>query len=59
MFCFSLCFVLVLVELYFCLFPELEHGGEDGEDDSNGGEATSVGSALLKNAEEGYGATGK
>ena len=59
MFCFSLCFVLVLVELYFCLFPELEHGGEDGEDDSNGGEAPSVGSALLKNAEEGYGTTGK
>ena len=51
--------MLVLVELYFCLFPELEHGGEDGEDDSNCGEAPSVGSALLKNAEEGYGTTGK
>ena len=60
MFCFSLCFVLVLVEMYFCLFPELD--GDAGDDGSNDGSndadaAPSVGSALLKKAEEGYGTT--
>jgi C1A family cysteine protease len=60
MFCFSLCFVLVLIELYFCIFPELDAGNDDGEyyDVAPDGTKASVGSSLLK-AEEGgasYGA---
>lgn len=53
-FCFSLCFVLVLVELYFCLFPELDSQGADEEAPASAGTPT-VGSALLQKAEEGYG----
>jgi hypothetical protein len=52
MVCFSLCFVLVLIEAYFCMFPELDSDNETEED--RGG---SVGAKLLQNAEEGsYGA---
>lgn len=58
MFCFSLCFVLILIEIYFCIFPELESGDVEDEDASSPGKP-SVGSSLL-NAEEGssYGADG-
>jgi hypothetical protein len=58
MFCFSLCFVLILIEIYFCIFPELESGDDEHEDASSPGKP-SVGSSLL-NAEEGssYGADG-
>ena len=52
MVCFSLCFVLVLIEAYFCMFPELDSDNETEEDPGG-----SVGAKLLQNAEEGsYGA---
>jgi len=52
MICFSLCFVIVLIEIYFCMFPELD--SENGTEEDEGG---SVGAKLLQNAEEGsYGA---
>ena len=58
MFCFSLCFVLILIEIYFCIFPELDSGDDEDEDAGSPGKP-SVGSSLLK-AEEGssYGANG-
>lgn len=58
MFCFSLCFVLILIEIYFCIFPELDSGDDEDEDAGSPGKP-SVGSSLLK-AEEGssYGADG-
>ena len=57
MFCFSLCFVLILIELYFCLFPELE--GEQYDDELESGNEPSVGSSLLKAEQGGYGASEK
>ena len=57
MFCFSLCFVLILIELYFCLFPELD--GEQYDDELDSGNEPSVGSSLLKAEQGGYGASEK
>ena len=53
MFCFSLCFILLLIELYFCLFPELDDGDQSEEAVADGGKSPSVGSSLLRDVEKG------
>ncbi|OUS45053.1 hypothetical protein BE221DRAFT_195626, partial [Ostreococcus tauri] len=52
MFCFSLCFILLLIELYFCLFPELDDGDQSEEVVADGGKSPSVGSSLLRDVEK-------